>query len=108
MSDNDAFDGPASTAQLEKALRQAVGETYRNNPEQLTVKRLRTSVEHNLGLENGFFKGHEKWNVRSKDVIHSEVVRFAGSETLWCLYELTDTRLLWMRRVNLHHHSQSL
>ncbi|KAL8990427.1 MAG: hypothetical protein Q9177_000914 [Variospora cf. flavescens] len=58
---------------LEKALRNAVKETYNADPAQLTVKRLRNKVENALGLTDGFFKNDAAWNARSKEVIQSEV-----------------------------------
>ncbi|KAI4290078.1 MAG: hypothetical protein L6R35_000648 [Caloplaca aegaea] len=52
---------------LEKALRNAVKETYNADTDQLTVKKLRTKVENALGLTDGFFKSDAVWNARSKE-----------------------------------------
>lgn len=65
-------------ARLESALREAVENTFRTDPEQLTVKRLRCKVEQDLGLEEGFFKSNATWNTRSKEIIQSEVVRLSN------------------------------
>lgn len=62
-------------ARLEKALRDAVEQTFKSDPEQLTVKRIRSKVEQELELDDGFFKNSATWNTRSKEVIQSEVVR---------------------------------
>lgn len=77
MSDSSDFgdNAPVSDGQIERVLRHTVEKTYKSDQEQLTVRRLRTKVEQELGLDDGFFKGSAKWNVRSKDVIQSEVVR---------------------------------
>lgn len=77
MSDRQGLiDRPSvSETRLEKALRDAVEETFKADPEQLTVKRLRSKVEKDLGLDDGFFKSDAAWNARSKEVIQSEVVR---------------------------------
>ncbi|KAL8841334.1 MAG: hypothetical protein Q9170_000964 [Blastenia crenularia] len=81
MSDSENDSTPVSDAQLEKALRRAVENTYKSDPEQLTVKKLRARVERDLRLNHGFFKEHVTWNARSKDVIQSEVaVQEAQSE----------------------------
>ncbi|KAI4097128.1 MAG: hypothetical protein LQ348_000063 [Seirophora lacunosa] len=69
MSDRqDLIDRPSvSETRLEKALRDAVEETFKADPEQLTVKRLRSKVEKDLGLDDGFFKSDAAWNARSKE-----------------------------------------
>jgi len=43
--------------------------------EELTVKRVRASAEREIGLDDGFYKGHTSWNSKSKDVIHDEVTQ---------------------------------
>ncbi|KAL8907853.1 MAG: hypothetical protein Q9207_001177 [Kuettlingeria erythrocarpa] len=70
MSNSDASSDNAATsdARLESALREAVEKTFRTDPEQLTLKRLRSKVEQDLGLEEGFFKSNTTWNTRSKEV----------------------------------------
>ncbi|KAL8972969.1 MAG: hypothetical protein Q9197_002542 [Variospora fuerteventurae] len=75
MSDSENLtDRPSGVeTRLEKALRNAVKETYKADPDQLTVKRLRSKVENALGLTDGFFKSDAAWNARSKEVIQSEV-----------------------------------
>ncbi|KAL8784158.1 MAG: hypothetical protein Q9213_004132 [Squamulea squamosa] len=60
-------------AEIEKALCDAVVNKYQSNPEQLTIKRIRTDVEQQLGLGNGFFKANTSWNTRSKDIIQLQV-----------------------------------
>ena len=69
-------DAASLDAQLERALRDAVLEVYKNGElENLTVKRIRRSVEEKLELEEDFFKYDERWKDKSKAVIQSEVVR---------------------------------
>ncbi|KAL8696087.1 MAG: hypothetical protein Q9201_007833 [Fulgogasparrea decipioides] len=73
MSDSSLSDAPLPDIALEKALRDAVKRIYKEDPEQLTVKRIRTCVEQDLGLGAAFFKGDSTWNARSKDVIQSQL-----------------------------------
>ncbi len=76
MSDSSLSDGAPSEAVLEQALRNAVREVYRSGDlDNLTVKRIRKSVEADLDLQDDFFKNDLAWKDRSKNVIQSEVVR---------------------------------
>ncbi len=68
-------DLPSSDAEIVTALRNAVKEKYQSSPEQLTVKRIRTDVEQQLGLGAGFFKADAIWNAQSKEIIQLQVVR---------------------------------
>ncbi|KAL8930328.1 MAG: hypothetical protein Q9172_000036 [Xanthocarpia lactea] len=64
---------PSSDAEIVTALRNAVKEKYQSSPEQLTVKRIRTDVEQQLGLGAGFFKADAIWNAQSKEIIQLQV-----------------------------------
>ena len=76
MSDSSLSDGPPSAAVLEQALRDAVRDVYRRGDlDNLTIKRIRKSVETDLDLHNDFFKIHPAWKERSKNIIQTEVVR---------------------------------
>lgn len=76
MSDSSLLDGRPSDATLEQALRTTIQRVYKSGRlEELTVKRIRTSVEGELDLQDGFFKNSATWKDKSKDVIQSEVVR---------------------------------
>lgn len=76
MSSSSLSDGTPSEAVLEQALRNAVREVYRNGDlDNLTVKRIRKSVEASLDLQDDFFKNDPTWKEDSKTVIQSEVVR---------------------------------
>ncbi len=76
MSDISIFDDTPSMAVLEQALRNAVKEVYRSGDlDNLTVKRIRKSVEADLELQDGFFKNDPEWKEESKSIIQSEVVR---------------------------------
>lgn len=60
---------------MEKALRDAVARIYHiGKMEDLTVKRVRGTVETSLGLEEGFFKADSAWKGRSDGIIKDEVV----------------------------------
>ena len=68
-----------SDAKLERALREAVRDVYRNGDlENLTVKRIRKVVQEKLALEEDFFKSNDQWKEESKSVIQSEVVCIAA------------------------------
>ncbi|KAL8695347.1 MAG: hypothetical protein Q9218_000106 [Villophora microphyllina] len=80
MSESSLSDSLVPDAQLEKALRQAVKHLYKSDPEQITVKKIRTNVEQDLELDPGFFKDDQLWNARSKEIIRSEAVQEAQSQ----------------------------
>lgn len=69
---------PPSDAVLEKTLRDIVRKA---EVDPITVKRVRTVAEERLGLDTGFFKGHEEWNEKSKDIIEAAFVRCTVSTT---------------------------
>ncbi len=76
MSDTSISDGTPPMAVLEQALRNAVKEVYRSGDlDNLTVKRIRKSVEADLKLQDDFFKNDPEWKEESKIIIQSEVVR---------------------------------
>lgn len=65
-----------SEAILEQALRHIVQELFqKGNLDELTIKRVRTSAERYLDLEDGFYKNDLMWRKESKRIIESEVVR---------------------------------
>lgn len=75
-SDSSLSDGAPSKEVLEQALRNAVTDVYQSGDlDNLTVKRIRKSVEVDLDLQDDFFKNDPAWKERSKNVIQSEVVR---------------------------------
>ena len=92
MSESSLSGASVSGALLEGALRGAVQRIWKTNPDNLTVKNIRTSAEHDLDLEDGFFKGDASWNARSKDVIKSEVV-FVLSSSFRMIQSLIEHRL---------------
>lgn len=76
MSSSPPYSTRPSDATLEQALRYAVQKVYKSgNLDNLTVKRIRKSVESELGLEEEFFKTDGTWTSKSKLVIQAEVVR---------------------------------
>lgn len=87
LSDSESEDehlvtSDPSEKDMEQALRDAVGGTYRaGNMEDLTVKRMRMAAENRLGLEGGFFKRDPEWKGRSDWIIKDEVVSTAPSLT---------------------------
>ncbi|MDI1485109.1 MAG: hypothetical protein OHK93_000244 [Ramalina farinacea] len=70
-----------SHAKLERALREAVRDVYKNGDlENLTVKRIRKAVQEKLALEEDFFKTNDHWKDESKSVIQSEVDAHDGAD----------------------------
>ncbi len=75
MSDSESSISISSDAALPEALRLAVADVYRRgNMEELTVRRIRTAAEQNLGLSSGFFKGDFRWKAESDRIIKEEIV----------------------------------
>ncbi|KAI5287465.1 hypothetical protein KEM54_005980, partial [Ascosphaera aggregata] len=65
---------PPAHKALVQALRDATARIYRTkSPENLTVKRIRTEAEKELGVEEGFFKGSAEWKDKSSTIIRDEV-----------------------------------
>lgn len=76
MSSSPASKTRPADATLEQTLRYAVQNVYKSgNLENLTVRRIRKSVEDDLNLEEDFFKTDDTWTSKSKLVIQAEVVR---------------------------------
>ncbi|KAH8693959.1 putative transcriptional regulator [Talaromyces proteolyticus] len=75
-SDEEAGDEMSnihSDERLAKGLRDTVARVYESgNLQELTVKRVRLATETALGLEEGFFKGHEQWKAKSETIIKEE------------------------------------
>lgn len=74
MSSDSELSGtaPPSDAILEKTLRDIVRKA---EVDPITVKRVRTAAEERLGLDAGFFKSHDEWNEKSKEIIEDAFVR---------------------------------
>lgn len=57
----------------------------------LSVKKVRTAAEEQLGLDANFFKTDEKWKAKSQEIINDAFVRVAprhacGSLPQYCSY----------------------
>lgn len=84
MSDSSLSDSGPSTAALKQALQDAVREVYRSGDlDNLTIKRIRKSVEADLDLQDDFFKNDPAWKDESKNIIQSEVVCIRPICVLW-------------------------
>lgn len=87
MSDSES-EAPSSNGiptdhALEKALRKTVASIFKTgNIADLTVKRVRLATEKDLGLEEGFFKGHADWKAKSDTIIKDEAVCASSSPFL--------------------------
>ncbi|KAJ5289053.1 hypothetical protein N7478_002083, partial [Penicillium angulare] len=72
-SEAEATTTPSDSV-LEKGLRDEVAGIFKSgNMEELTVKRVRLSVEKKLGLTEGYFKQTGDWKTRSEEIIKAEV-----------------------------------
>ncbi|KAL1637357.1 hypothetical protein SLS58_009303 [Diplodia intermedia] len=76
MSDSDAEPVPAIApdAKIEHALRNVVRDLWLSGDhENLTLRRVRKSVEHQLDLPDSFFRTDRAWKDRSENVITDQV-----------------------------------
>ena len=65
----------ARKADVHKAIQNTVKDIWdRRDLGNLTVKRVRTRVEEDLGLKDGLLKQEGEWNDWSKEVIRAEAV----------------------------------
>lgn len=82
MSDSDAEPVPAIApdAEIEHALRSAVRDLWLSGDHQnLTLRRVRKSVEDRLSLPDCFLKNDPAWKGRSENIITDQVVRELSS-----------------------------
>lgn len=83
MSDSEPSGRPTD-ASISRALQGVVKALFdEGKVEELTVKRVRTRAEADLGLSAGFFKDDQKWKQKSHDIIHAAVVRIGFP---FCIY----------------------
>lgn len=74
-SDSPLSDAQPSDAVIEEALRNAVREVFESGAlEELTVKRIRKTVEKELDLADDLLKTDQDWKERSKNIISAAVV----------------------------------
>lgn len=78
MSDSELSDAPMTPlppdSELEKNLRREVVKAQRAGVEDSTVNSIRAASEGSLGLKSGFYKNHEKWVAKSKQIIKEQFV----------------------------------
>lgn len=82
LSDSEGQSEPEQAARsvpsddvIETTLRRMVFDVWSTEKfEELTVRRIRGKAEKALGLDEGFFKGDERWKVKSDQIIKDEVV----------------------------------
>ena len=76
MSDSELSEAPQtpvpSDNELEQSLRKEVVRIQKSGDD-LSIKAARTASEKRLGLTEGFYKGHEVWKDKSKDIITDQV-----------------------------------
>lgn len=68
MSDRDE----SRDAQIAGALRKAVADAFRKDPESVTLRTVRNEVAAELGLGEGFFKSDPYWKDKSKEIVLQE------------------------------------
>ena len=77
MSDSDSSHAPEkgslSDSSLENSLRQQVIKAQKAGQD-IIVNAIRAASENALGLELGFFKNHDTWSSRSKQIIRDQNV----------------------------------
>ena len=61
-------------SEIEQSLRREVNRATKDGGD-VTLRSDRTASEKKLGLPDGFYKGHETWKDRSKEVVHDQLVR---------------------------------
>lgn len=65
---------PKIQERWEKILRQTVRQ-FMKQDKPVVVNQVRSKVEENIeGISQGFFKAHEIWKGKSKDIINDEFV----------------------------------
>lgn len=60
--------------ELEQSLRREVVQAAKANND-FTLRQIREASEKSLGLPVGFYKGHESWNAKSKEIVRDQIVR---------------------------------
>lgn len=77
MSDSELSEASSDLApsdyDLEKSLRQEVTKAHKAGIE-FSVNSIREASEQKLGLRKDYFRNHETWAKRSKDVIKDQMV----------------------------------
>lgn len=97
---------PPSDAILEKTLRDIVRKA---EVDPITVKRVRTAAEERLGLDAGFFKSHDEWNEKSKEIIEDAFVRCNSSQLFMiCIDDRRTNHLRNPLHLNLPHRRRHL
>ena len=66
----------SSDKEIRDAIVDVTRDTYKNNPDALTVNHVRGAVVKRLDLDQDFFK-EGSWKDESKRIIKEEIVRFA-------------------------------
>jgi len=76
MSDSESDSPRASDARISRALKSAVANCFKNEDfDSITVRRIREIATTQLKLPKDFLKSDKKWNVKSKEIINSEVAK---------------------------------
>lgn len=78
MSDSELSDAPMTPlppdSELEKSLRREVVKAHQAGIEGSTVNSIRAASEDKLGLKSDFYKNHDTWGARSKQIIKEQIV----------------------------------
>jgi len=119
MSDRDESRDESRDAQIAGALRKAVADAFRKDPESVTLRTVRNEVAAELGLGEGFFKSDPYWKDKSKEIVLQEGVCSAAYiqrfYALWTdasacrrISKMPTSRLLHRHRARRRNASQRL
>jgi hypothetical protein len=61
-------------AEMEQSLRHEVVKATEAGVD-FTLRQIRTASEKKLGLPEGFYKEHQSWKDKSKEIVQDEIVR---------------------------------
>ena len=78
MSDSGLSDAPSMPVppdfELANSLRREVNRVNKSG-EDATLRQIRAASEKRLGLPDGFYRGHDVWKDKSKEIVQDQIVR---------------------------------
>jgi len=75
MSDSEDASSSPSDAQIESTLKRNVARIFKEDRDSVSVSKVRAAVEKDLKLPSGWFRGHDTWKAKSKELTESEFNR---------------------------------
>ncbi len=87
MSDSDLSEASYTPVppndEIEQSLRREVNRATKAGGD-ITVNLIRAASESKLGLPKGFYKSHEVWKGKSKEIVQDQLVCVAGLRQVVC------------------------